>query len=108
MRCGYCSWLGGSRAVLFKNTLRASPTLARMPYRWASAHQKGCAESMLATSPVFRGFSINFSPDGHGLSCLSARRGAWWAVRIAHSTPDPYLNTPSEQDAPGVSRSYAF
>ena len=60
---------------------------------------------MLATSPVFRGFSINFSPDGHGLSCLSARRGAWWAVRIARSTPDPYLNYPSSA---GRSRRVAF
>ena len=94
MRCGYCSWLGGSRAVLFKKTLRASPTLARMPYRWASAHQKGSAASMLATSPVFRGFSINFSPDGHGLGgffmpfctawCMVGRAGSH-TVRQIHT-----------------------
>lgn len=94
MRCGYCSWLGGPRAVLFKNTLRASPTLARMPYRWASAHQKGYAASVPATSPVFRGFSINFSPDGHGLEgffmpfctawCMVGRAGSH-TVRQIHT-----------------------
>lgn len=59
---------------------------------------------MLATSPVFRGFSINFS-NGHGLSCLSARRGAWWLIRIVGSTLDPYLNYPGRA---GCARRVAF
>ncbi|ADP40416.1 hypothetical protein HMPREF0733_10959 [Rothia dentocariosa ATCC 17931] len=41
-------------------------------------------------------------------SYLSARRGAWWLIRIVGSTLDPYLNIPIKQDAPGVSRSCAF
>lgn len=92
MRCGYCSWLGGSRAVLFKNTLRTPSTLARMPYRWASAHQKGCAASMLATSPVFRGFSINFFPMVTVFHAFLYGVVHGGPCGIARSTPDPYLN----------------
>ena len=94
MRCGYCSWLGGSRAVLFKNTLRASPTLARMPYRWASAHQKDYAVSTSLIPRYFGGFLLIFSPDGHGLGgffmpfctawCMVGRAGSH-TVRQIHT-----------------------
>ena len=63
---------------------------------------------MLATSPVFRGFSINFFPMVTVFHAFLHGVVHGGPCGIARSTPDPYLNTPSEQDEPGVSRSYAF
>ena len=53
----------------------------------------------LSNPPIFRGFSINFSPTVTVLgdfSCLSARRGAWWLIRIVGRTLDPYLLIPQQ------------
>lgn len=95
MRCGYCSWLGGPRAVLFKNTLSTPPTLARMPHRWASAHQKDYAVSTSLIPRYFGGFLLIFSPDGHGLGGFFMPFCTAWCMvgmRITRSTPDPCLN----------------
>ena len=60
---------------------------------------------MLATSPVFRGFSINFFPMVTVFHAFLYGVVHGGPCGIARSTPDPYLNYPGRA---GCARRVAF